>query len=286
LTTPSRLLKLILPLNTTDNNDDRKTIEPLALLVHPQQPLSYLERLIQSELPMIKSKDGKEKVPEVYFRAEDSAQDEIKADERDDEDAEVDEHEHEEGSDEQMVDGKLMKTGKIESKDTNDTNDTNDTKEINKKEELQSKLRGGAGEGGVESYSGKGREASSTDGEPKFVRWSSSTEIGDFIRDAARGKEFAVEIEGASKEIRVGVPSFNDRTHYLKVRLRKTGRRLEDMASIKKMCDELAHRSAQRLAIGGFGVLVAWWGGTYYFTFMTSYGWDTMEPVTVCLSLV
>ena len=76
LTTPSRLLKLILPLTTLDKNLDRKSIEPLALLVHPQQPLSYLERLIQSELPMIKSKDGAEKVPAVHFRAEDSAEDE------------------------------------------------------------------------------------------------------------------------------------------------------------------------------------------------------------------
>lgn len=47
LTTPSRMLKLILPLTTRDVNDDRKDAEPLALLVHPQQPLSYLERLIQ-----------------------------------------------------------------------------------------------------------------------------------------------------------------------------------------------------------------------------------------------
>lgn len=47
LTTPSRMLKLILPLTTRDANDDRKDVEPLALLVHPQQPLSYLERLIQ-----------------------------------------------------------------------------------------------------------------------------------------------------------------------------------------------------------------------------------------------
>jgi hypothetical protein len=263
LTTPSRLLKLILPLTTLDKNTDRKDIEPLALLVHPQQPLSYLERLIQSELPMIVGKDGKgDKVPDVYFRAEDSAQGEIKEDTRDEE--------LEEGSDEQMVDGKLIKLGKIENGE--------------KKEIKASSLRGGPGEGGVESYSGKGREhsSSSKEGEKKFVRWSSSTEIGDFIRDAARGKEFAVEIEGASKEIRVGVPSFNDRTHYLRVRLRKTSKKLADFASVKKECDELAHRSAQRLAMGGFAVLLTWWGAIYHFTFQTSYGWDTMEPITVC----
>ena len=278
LTTPSRLLKLILPLTTEDKNTDRKSIEPLALLVHPQQPLSYLERLIQSELPMIKGKDGKEKVPDVYFRAEDSAQDDQAGKEADDiEEGELSK-DAEEGSEETMVDGKLVKLGKITSPDSKLTHGE-------KKERIESGLRGGPGEGGVESYSGRGREASSPAGDPKFVRWSSSTEIGDFIRDAARGAEFAVEIEGASKEIRVGVPSFNDRTHYLRVRLRKSSRRLEEMAKVKKECDELAHRSAQRLALGGFGVLLTWWAAIYHFTFQTSYGWDTMEPITYLVGL-
>jgi len=303
LTTPSRLLKLILPLTTDDKNSDRKSIEPLALLVHPQQPLSYLERLIQSELPMIKGKDGKEKVAQVYFRAEDSARGEIKADRRDEEEDEDLEDEEdgevearresrkqpkEEGSDEQMIDGKLMKVGKISSskdKDQDKSKDQSSGQELSRTSKIESQLRGGPGEGGVESYSGQGRESSDSS-EQKFVRWSSSTEIGDFIRDAARGKEFAVEIEGASKEIRVGVPSFNDRTHYLRVRLRKTSRKLANMASIKNECDKLAHRSAQRLAMGGFGILVGWWGAIYHFTFRTDYGWDTMEPVTVCFVLV
>lgn len=215
---------------------------------------------------MIKDKDGKDKVPEVYFRAEDSSQDEITPDTKEDDDTE--EFDNDEGSEEQIIDGEKMKTGKI-------------SKEDLKHKNVERSLRGGPGEGGVETYSGLGRETPVKSEPEKFVRWSSSTEIGDFIRDAARGKEFAVEIEGARNEIRVGVPSFNDRTHYLRVRLRKTANKLEALASIKKECDELAHRSAQRIAMGGFGVLALWWAGTYYFTFMTSYGWDTMEPITV-----
>ncbi|KAH8670267.1 hypothetical protein BGZ60DRAFT_450243 [Tricladium varicosporioides] len=275
LTTPSRLLKLILPLTTLDKNDDRKSIEPLALLVHPQQPLSYLERLIQSELPLIKGKDGKEKIPEVYFRAEDSANDKITSSKQDEELGDA----TEEGTDKQVVDGKVVKLGKI-------SNGSKSSSPLEKRDGFESNLRGGPGEGGVESYSGQGREGSfSSSGEQKFVRWSSSTEIGDFIRDAARGAEFAVEIEGASNEIRVGVPSFNDRTHYLRVRLRKTSRKLQDMASVKKECDELAHKSAQRLAMGGFGVLLTWWAAIYHFTFQTDYGWDTMEPITYLAGL-
>jgi len=242
---------------------------------------------------MIKAKDGSEKVPAVHFRAEDSAKDEIKSAEE----GEMDEMEaeglkqmQEEGSEETMVDGKLIKLGKIENSKEKMERIANEKKEMKEKEkekaeDLEFGLRGGPGEGGVESYSGKGREKPSSSGPLKFVRWSSSTEIGDFIRDAARGKEFAVEIEGSSSEIRVGVPSFNDRTHYLRVRLRKTSGKLADLASVKKECDELAHRSAQRLAMGGFAVLVSWWAAIYHFTFQTSYGWDTMEPITYLAGL-
>jgi calcium uniporter protein, mitochondrial len=206
---------------------------------------------------MIEDKNGKEKAPDVFFRAEDSASDEIGKEEEDLEEFE----DGEEGSDAQMIDGKMVKLGKIE-KDSG----KGEGKEVDKLEELESGLRGGPGEGGVETYSGQGHEAKATekDQDVKFVRWSSSTEIGDFIRDAARGKEFAVEIEGAPKEIRVGVPSFNDRTHYLRVRLRKTSSKLATMASLKNECDHMAHRSAQRLALGGFGLLASWWGATYY----------------------
>ena len=251
-------------------NDDPKSIEPLALLVHPQQPLSYLERLIQAELPIIKTEDGKEKVPEVFFRAEDSTQ-------YKDLRKEVDSN-AEEGGEKTMIDGELVKVGKISKKDAR-------ASESNARLQAEAGLRGGPGEGGVESYSGLGREVSTPLDDARFVRWSSSTEIGDFIRDAARGKEFAVEIEGEREGIRVGVPSFNDRTHYLRLRLKKSSRKLEDMAKIKKECDDIAHRSAQRIAMGGFGILVTWWVAIYHFTFQTSYGWDTMEPITYLAGL-
>ncbi|RFU24091.1 hypothetical protein B7463_g12248, partial [Scytalidium lignicola] len=271
LTTPSRLLKLILPVTTLDKNNNRKSIEPLALLVHPQQPLSYLERLIQSELPLIKTKDGKDKIPDVHFKAEDSQQDELVTEEQ-----KEDVSETVEGSEEQVVDGQFLKLGKIKESPKS------------RREEIEDNLRGGPGQGGVESYGGHGHESGSDNapsGERRFIRWSASTEIGDFIRDAARGKEFAVEMEGAPEEIRVGVPSFNDRTHYLRISLRKTTRKLNDYASIKKECDELAHKGAQRLALGGFGILVTWWLAIYHFTFQTDYGWDTMEPITYLAGL-
>lgn len=228
LTTPSRLMKLILPLTTRTNDSQSQGIEPLALLVHPTQPLSYLERLIQSELPLIKGKDGKEKIPDVYFRADDAApEDEIVGDE---------------GEDDSQISAQEGKSDGT----------------LGKPKTTATPLRGGPGQGGVETYSSAGRQASQKPDPREFVRWSSSTEIGDFIRDAARASQFAVEIEGASGQILVGVPSFNDRTHYLRIRLRQKTQKLDGLAKIKRECDRAAHKSAQRIAFGGFGVMASW----------------------------
>ena len=260
-------MKLILPLTTIDKNSDRKDIEPLVLLVHPQQPLSYLERLIQSEIPTIKTSNGEDKNPAIHFRAEDSQQDETKPKlKTSDEAAKTLKKEQQEDNDLEKTDfdGQTEKTGKLSRKRRDETQKTPFS------------------DGGVESFSGLGHEAPAIEGRKRqFVRWSSSTEIGDFIRDAARGKEFAVQIEGAPEEIRVAVPSFNDRTHYLRMRLRKTSTKLMDMASVKKECDKAAHQGAQRVAMAGAGLLVGYWYVVYRLTFETDLGWDTMEPVTV-----
>lgn len=255
LTTPSRMLKLILPLTTRDANQDRKDVEPLALLVHPQQPLSYLERLIQSELPFLwDEKKGRERAPDIVFRAQDSMEEGVGKQKV--QDKEEQEEEELQESDETVVD----KTGKISTG------------------REATKVKDGD------------REAKQQDdgADPKhanFVRWSPSTEIGDFIRDAAKGKEFAVVIEGAPEAIYVGVPSFHDRTYYLRMRLRKLSKRLSNMADVKAECDEVAHRGAKNVARLGFTGLLGWWGTVYFLTFQTELGWDVMEPVTYLVGL-
>lgn len=305
LTTPSRMLKLILPLTTKDLNSDRKDAEPLALLVHPQQPLSYLERLIQAELPTIRKESGGERIPAVYFWAEDSVpEDSVLEDDLEPSEPEKPSHAND-AKEKKVRDQSIEKTDEVPEKDDHHGSlDKADEIIIDGKRERTGKLtppkpanrtspqegaemRGGHGEGGVEYYSGHGHEtpSSATPRDARFVRWSSSTEIGDFIRDAARGREFAVEIEGAPEDIRVGVPSFNDRTYYLRMRLRKTSRKISDMAALKKECDELAHKGAQRVALGGFGVLCGWWYLVYRLTFETDLGWDVMEPVTYLVGL-
>ena len=123
-----------------------------------------------------------------------------------------------------------------------------------------------------------------TTGRDNFVRWAGSTEIGDFIRDAAQSSEFEIEVEGSPEYIVVGVPSFNERTHYLRMRLRRLSRTIVNMATVKTECDMAAHKGARQVAMGGFGLLVGWWYMVYWLTFKTSSGWDFVEPVTVILS--
>ena len=203
--------------------------------------MSYLERLIQSELPTITNDKGDSRVPGVVFRAKESKDDVMKP-------------KDEGGKDDDEVQHRDKSTGEP------------------------------LGDGSVESYSGAGREGSGKN-EGDFVKWSASTEIGDFIRDAARAKEFEVAIEGNDEAIKVGVPSFNDRTFYLRQRLRNTSKKISDMASIKKECDAAAHRAGQRLALSGCGILVAYWYTVYRLTFETDLGWDVMEPVTYLVGL-
>lgn len=229
------MLKIILPIpfhpdqDTINESEDEsyknngRKVEPLALLVHPQQPLSYLERLIQAEIPPLVVR-GREKLPDIIFRAE---------------------------ADHQEFPGKSSERGKSN----------------------------------VASYSGLGREGPSTDKEANWVSWSGSTEVGDFIRDAARGREFAMSIEGFHKELRVAVPSFKDRTYYMRLQLRRMSKDIDQMSKIKSECDLLAHKGAHRLAQGGFAALAGWWGIVYYVTFHTEFGWDLVEPVTYLAGL-
>ncbi|KAJ8083351.1 hypothetical protein PM082_009223 [Marasmius tenuissimus] len=127
-------------------------------------------------------------------------------------------------------------------------------------------------------------------------QWSDSTDVGDFIRDAASAAEFTIHVSkdqdsvagGEKKDseshtndvvIPVRVPTFADRTRYLRRRLDTINSELSSMESLKRECDAEAHRGARRMALGGFGMLVVYWAGVARLTFW-DYGWDVMEPIT------
>ena len=237
---------------------DRETI---AILIHSQQPLSYLERLIQTELSLIKDESGQQRHPAISFIA-------------------------------YQFEDHPIRPRKAKSKKTASDVDLLDEMEVEEvaltdnKGQRHPELRPPNED--VDTYSSLGKPRSKRDGEQLYVRWSHATEVGDFIRDAARAGEFIMAIEGAPSgldQVRITVPSFDERTYYLRMRLRRISERIAKVAKIKHECDKLAHRGGQRVALAGFGVLVSWWLLVYKLTFGTSLGWDTMEPITYLASL-
>ncbi|KAG0124231.1 hypothetical protein HOY82DRAFT_193646 [Tuber indicum] len=231
LPTPSQLLKLLLPLQLTGSS--HPTDPPLALLVHPLQPLSYLQFLIQAELPPITSPNSAPRAPSISFKAV-------------------------------------------------DLGDTLLEVHTNTKSRRKLQSPGGwKGEGGVEIVGGlSSLSPSERSGKGGYVRWSASTEVGDFVRDVARGTEFVIEIEG-SDDVPVSMPSFRQRTHYLRQRLVAAAREIELQSGLESESDG----AAQRVAISGFAGLVGWWVGVYWLTFKTDLGWDVMEPVAYLVGL-
>ncbi|EIM87039.1 uncharacterized protein STEHIDRAFT_146606 [Stereum hirsutum FP-91666 SS1] len=136
----------------------------------------------------------------------------------------------------------------------------------------------------------------------QMLEWSESTDVGDFIRDAARATEFTIhispspfppstttsssddghedsDVEDEETVITVEVPTFADRTRFLRRRLQIVEGELKEMEGLKTMCDRLAHKGARRMAVTGFGILVVYWGAVARLTFW-DYGWDVMEPIT------
>ncbi|RDB29485.1 Calcium uniporter protein 5, mitochondrial [Hypsizygus marmoreus] len=151
----------------------------------------------------------------------------------------------------------------------------------------------------------------STSTKGQTFQWSDSTDIGDFVRDAARAAKFSIcltyqplsqslhhtrvpsegrapveedddrneDDDNGETIIDVEVPTFADRTRFLRRRLASIEKKLQSMEGLKRECDQEAHRGAKRMAMGGFGMLIVYWGAVARLTFW-DYGWDVMEPIT------
>ncbi|KAJ7097293.1 hypothetical protein B0H15DRAFT_961655 [Mycena belliarum] len=105
----------------------------------------------------------------------------------------------------------------------------------------------------------------------KAVQRSDSTDVGDFVRDAARAAKFCICIgyDPAPRTqsevlLDVEVPTVADRTRFLRRRLAYVERELKKMEEMKHACD----REARHV-----------WGTVARLTFW-DYGWDVMEPIT------
>ncbi|KAJ3864254.1 hypothetical protein EV359DRAFT_41432 [Lentinula novae-zelandiae] len=135
------------------------------------------------------------------------------------------------------------------------------------------------------SISFRSTPSTSSQQDSRQFEWSDSTDIGDFIRDAARAAEFSIHItpdasDGQQEQvITVRVPTFADRTRFLRRRLDAINHQLATMEGLKRECDREARKGARRMALGGFGMLVVYWAAVARLTFW-DYGWDIMEPIT------
>lgn len=114
-------------------------------------------------------------------------------------------------------------------------------------------------------------------------RWSPATGIGDFLRDAARIGSFVIRI--GERNVYVTVPSFEDRTRFLRASLYAKTEQIEKLVHLKVECDRIAHSGTKRLSFAGVLILSAWWGSVAFLTFFTELGWDVMEPVTYLTGL-
>ncbi|MCO5549518.1 hypothetical protein L7F22_002990 [Adiantum nelumboides] len=150
-------------------------------------------------------------------------------------------------------------------------------------------------------------------------RWSPSTSIGDFMRDAARIGSFAIRLKPPTEEdsrkayeeqedregrksaqsqkgeieknylqprsIQINVPSFEDRSRFLRSSLYNKTAEIERMAKIKADCDALARLTTRRFAIAGGVILGGWWVTVFSITFLSNWGWDLAEPLTYLTGL-
>ncbi|KAF8319605.1 hypothetical protein DL93DRAFT_2225037 [Clavulina sp. PMI_390] len=245
LPTASHLFKLVLPLPedplSSPNSSRSSTADypPTVFLLHPSQPLSHISRLIASSFP--------DSSPRISFQS---------------------------SSPSEKHRSTLAQGG-----------DRDDP--IVSRQQLS----------GRNNSSNVDSDETST--HSSGLQWSDSTDIGDFVKEAALDTEFLIVIspesgsqsrskkgdQSASRRtpssitIRVQVPSFADRTHFLRARLAATSRNIGEMEELKRQCDREAHRGARRVALSGFGALVAYWGAVARLTFW-DVGWDVMEPVT------
>ncbi|KAI5837473.1 hypothetical protein DFP73DRAFT_487237 [Morchella snyderi] len=103
------------------------------------------------------------------------------------------------------------------------------------------------------------------------TRWGSSIEVGNFVKDAAREKEFIIEIEDA-EDIVISVPSFLERSQTTRDHLRKATKEIETMGRVREQCDT-ALRNRVNMAIVG---MIGWLVGVYSLMLNSGFLWNVV----------
>lgn len=75
---------------------------------------------------------------------------------------------------------------------------------------------------------------------PQTHQWAQATELGDFVQEAAKDSKFVVAIQEEGHQpnfIAVRVPTFEQRTRFLRNRLIDVAREMQSLLDIKTECD-------------------------------------------------
>lgn len=79
-----------------------------------------------------------------------------------------------------------------------------------------------------------------------MYQWAQATELGDFVQEAAKDRKFVIAIkEHESQEpklLKIRVPSFEERTQFLRQRLVEVTKEMQSLLDIKSECDVRIHR--------------------------------------------
>lgn len=251
LPTASHLFKLVLPLpetpfsnsaesqppnnGTSSSSSASSNYPPTIFLLHPSQPLSHISRLITASFP---SSDPRISFQSSFAPSHDKSRDPglVQGGGRDD----------------PIVTRKPSDNGGLQWSDSTDIGDF--VKEAALDTEFLIVVSPGPTRPGEKSQPGKNQYNSTVQDQSP----SSSSSSAD---DRTAGQQRLT--------IRVRVPSFGDRTRFLRAQLEGVTREITSMEELKRECDKEAHRGARRVALSGFGALVVYWGAVARLTF-----WD------------
>jgi calcium uniporter protein, mitochondrial len=85
--------------------------------------------------------------------------------------------------------------------------------------------------------------------DPQQHQWSQATELGDFVQEAAKDSKFVVAIQENGKPPHitpVRVPTFQQRTRFLRNRLLEVTKEMQSLLDIKTECDVSTHMAFER----------------------------------------
>lgn len=83
-------------------------------------------------------------------------------------------------------------------------------------------------------------EKAASDAVLSTPQWAQSTELGDFVQEAAQDSKFVIALhkQGQAPQVTpIRVPTFEQRTLHLRSRLKEVTKQMQSLLEIKTKCD-------------------------------------------------